>query len=60
MVSMFVITLISEVVNDRALVAMAEDLWTLPFLVAIYLLPENTNQWIYYVSTYEDPEETRA
>ena len=54
MVSMFVITLISEVVNDRALVAMAEDLWTLPFLVAIYLLPENPNQWIYYVSVYMD------
>ncbi|KAK7683282.1 hypothetical protein QCA50_013544 [Cerrena zonata] len=48
MVSMFGITLISEVVNDRAFVSMAEDLWTLPFLIAIYLLPEKPNQWIYY------------
>ena len=28
---------------------MIEDLWGLPFLVAIYCLPENPNQWVYYV-----------
>jgi hypothetical protein len=46
---MFVITLISEVVDDRSFVAMAEDVWTLPFLIAIYLLPSKPNQWIFYV-----------
>jgi hypothetical protein len=46
--TMFIITVVSEVVNDRALVAMVEDLWALPFLVTIYLLPAHTNPWIYY------------
>lgn len=48
-VTMFLITLISESVNDRAIVSMAEDLWALPFLIAIYCLPANPNQWIYFV-----------
>lgn len=46
---MFLITFISESVNERALVAMVEDLWGLPFLVAIYCLPAKPNQWVYYV-----------
>jgi hypothetical protein len=45
---MFTITVISEVVDDRALVSMAEDLWALPFLVTIYVLPAHTNPWIYF------------
>lgn len=49
MITMFGITMISELVDERSLVAMAEDLWTLPFLVAIYLLPAKPNQWVYYV-----------
>ncbi|KDQ22404.1 hypothetical protein PLEOSDRAFT_36128 [Pleurotus ostreatus PC15] len=48
MISMLAITLISEVVNDRSFVAMGEDIWALPFLVAIYCLPEKPNQWIYF------------
>lgn len=48
--SMFLITLLSEAVNDRAIVSMLEDLWALPFLVALYCLPANPNPWIYYVS----------
>jgi hypothetical protein len=48
MITMFGITLISEVFDDRALVAMAEDLWALPFLIAIYCLPAKPNPWIYY------------
>ncbi len=47
--SMFLITLLSEAVNDRAIVSMLEDLWALPFLVALYCLPTNPNPWIYYV-----------
>ncbi|TDL21999.1 allantoate permease [Rickenella mellea] len=46
--TMFAITFISESVHDRSFVAMAEDLWVLPFLVAIYSLPANPNPWIYY------------
>ncbi|KAJ7885110.1 allantoate permease [Mycena olivaceomarginata] len=48
MITMFGITLISETVNERSLVAMAQDLWTLPFLVALYTLPDHPNQWIFF------------
>ncbi|KIK70268.1 hypothetical protein GYMLUDRAFT_34764 [Collybiopsis luxurians FD-317 M1] len=48
MITMFAITMISEVLNERTFVSMAEDLWTLPFLVALYCLPEKPNQWIYF------------
>ncbi|OBZ69164.1 hypothetical protein A0H81_10911 [Grifola frondosa] len=51
-VTMFLVTLLSEAVNDRAIVSMLEDIWALPFLVAIYCLPANPNQWIYYVTTF--------
>lgn len=47
-ITMFIITLISETVNDRSFVSMAQDIWVLPFLVAIYCLPANPNQWIYF------------
>jgi predicted MFS family arabinose efflux permease len=47
-ITMFGITMISEVVNERTIVSMMEDLWTLPFLVAIYCLPENPNQWVFF------------
>lgn len=46
----FLVTVLSEAVNDRSIVAMLEDIWALPFLVAIYCLPANPNQWLYYVS----------
>ncbi|KAK7059666.1 allantoate permease [Favolaschia claudopus] len=48
MITMFGVTLVSETVNERSLVAMAQDFWTLPFLVALYLLPEHPNQWVYF------------
>ncbi|KAF8067727.1 allantoate permease [Lyophyllum atratum] len=48
MVTMFAITIISETVNERSFVAMMEDVWALPFLVAIYLLPKNPNQWLFF------------
>ncbi|CAK5272188.1 unnamed protein product [Mycena citricolor] len=48
MFTMFGITMISEVRDDRSLVSMAQDLWTLPFLVAIYALPAKPNQWVYF------------
>ena len=46
----FGVTLLSEVVNDRSRVAMLEDLWSIPFLIALYCLPANPNPWLYYVS----------
>lgn len=46
---MFGITLISETVNDRSFVSMAENVWALPFLIALYTLPDNPNQWLYFV-----------
>lgn len=49
-ISMFLITLFSEAVNDRAIVSMLEDFWALPFLVAIYCLPGDPNPWLYFVS----------
>lgn len=48
-ITMFVITIVSEFVNERSIVAMMEDLWTLPFLVALYALPNNPNPWIFFV-----------
>ncbi|TFK41501.1 allantoate permease [Crucibulum laeve] len=48
MVTMFGITLISEAFNERTFVAVGEDLWILPFLVALYTLKDNPNQWIFY------------
>ncbi|KAI0053179.1 allantoate permease [Auriscalpium vulgare] len=47
-ISMFGITFISERVNDRSFVAMAQDLWGLPFIVAIYCLPVHPNQWLFF------------
>ncbi|KAJ6619307.1 allantoate permease [Mycena sp. CBHHK59/15] len=48
MITMFGITLVSETVNDRSLVSMAQDVWTLPFLIALYALPAKPNPWIYF------------
>ncbi|THU80658.1 allantoate permease [Dendrothele bispora CBS 962.96] len=48
MVTMFGITLVSEVVDERSIVAMMEDIWTLPFLVAIFCLGKNPNQWLFF------------
>ncbi|KDQ60102.1 hypothetical protein JAAARDRAFT_56082 [Jaapia argillacea MUCL 33604] len=47
-ITMFFITFASEIFNDRAIVAMAEDVWALPLLIALYCLPAKPNQWVYY------------
>lgn len=47
--AMLAITMVSEVVNDRALVSMAEAVWAFPFLVALRLLPTNSSPWKFYV-----------
>ncbi|KAI6016943.1 allantoate permease [Pisolithus microcarpus] len=48
-ITMFLITLLSEHVGERTFVAMLENLWTLPFLVALYALPSEPNQWVFFV-----------
>ncbi|KAF9456607.1 allantoate permease [Collybia nuda] len=48
MITMFGVTLLSETFNDRSIVAMAEDIWALPFLVALYTLPSKPNPWKYF------------
>ncbi|KAA1472992.1 allantoate permease [Dentipellis sp. KUC8613] len=48
MITMFAITWVSERVNDRAIVSMAEDVWALPVLIALYTLPAHPNQWSYF------------
>ncbi|KAF8551765.1 allantoate permease [Imleria badia] len=47
-ITMFVITLVSESVNERSIVSMMEDLWVLPFLVAVYALPSSPNPWLFF------------
>ncbi|KAG2104391.1 allantoate permease [Suillus discolor] len=47
-ITMFVTTLVSEFVNERSIVSMMEDLWTLPFLVALYALPSSPNPWVFF------------
>jgi len=49
-ITMFGIAVVSETVHDRAIVAMMEDLWVLPFLIAIRCLPNKPDPWLYYVS----------
>jgi hypothetical protein len=55
MISMYAIAVVSETVNDRAFVSMSEDLWCLPFLIALRVLPDNPNPWIFYVSLTTAP-----
>ncbi|KII91266.1 hypothetical protein PLICRDRAFT_173144 [Plicaturopsis crispa FD-325 SS-3] len=46
--TMYGVTMLSEHFNDRSIVASLQDFWTLPFLIALYLLPANPNQWVYF------------
>ncbi|KAF6757659.1 allantoate permease [Ephemerocybe angulata] len=47
-ITMWLITVLSETVNDRSYVAMLENLWILPFLIALRTLPDKPNPWIFY------------
>jgi len=47
---MFLLALMSGLVNERTFVAMMEDLWILPFLVALFALPANPDPWLFFVS----------
>lgn len=39
------VVVLSEFLDERALVCMAEDLWVLPFLIAIFKLSADVNAW---------------
>ncbi|PWN49141.1 MFS general substrate transporter [Violaceomyces palustris] len=45
---LILITVISERFNNRSFVAMAQNIWYLPFMVALYTLPSNTSPWTYW------------
>ncbi|KAI0528189.1 major facilitator superfamily transporter [Xylaria bambusicola] len=47
-ITMLLITAVSELVSNRSLVAMAEDLWLLPNFAALIALPDPISPWSYF------------
>ncbi|KAI0850751.1 MFS general substrate transporter [Daldinia vernicosa] len=47
-ISMLVITAVSELVNNRSFVSMAEDAWLLPCFAALIALPDPISPWAYF------------
>lgn len=47
-VMMLVITSVSELVDNRAIVAMAEDAWLLPCFAALISMPDPISPWSYF------------
>ncbi|KAH8163534.1 hypothetical protein CIB48_g4706 [Xylaria polymorpha] len=47
-ITMLLITAVSELVENRSLVAMAEDLWLLPNFAALIALPDPIGPWSYF------------
>ncbi|KAH6685758.1 major facilitator superfamily transporter [Plectosphaerella plurivora] len=47
-IMMLVITAVSELVNNRSIVAMAEDFWLLPCFAALIALPDPISSWSYF------------
>ncbi|KAF4616388.1 hypothetical protein D9613_008671 [Agrocybe pediades] len=50
MISTAAITIVSENFNDRSFTSMSENVWMLPFLIALRTLPDKVNPWRFYVS----------
>ncbi|TKW51739.1 putative transporter [Colletotrichum tanaceti] len=46
--TMLVITAVSELLDNRSFVAMAEDAWLLPCFVALLALPDPIGSWAYF------------
>lgn len=46
--SMMGLALLSEQVNERTGVSMLEQIWILPFLIALRALPKNPDPWTFY------------
>jgi hypothetical protein len=47
-ITMLLITTLSELVNNRSFVSMAEDAWLLPCFVALIALPDPIGPWVYF------------
>ncbi|KAI4865708.1 major facilitator superfamily transporter [Hypoxylon rubiginosum] len=47
-ITMLLITALSELVNNRSFVSMAEDAWLLPCFVALIALPNPISSWAYF------------
>ncbi|WYZ37681.1 hypothetical protein EsH8_II_001187 [Colletotrichum jinshuiense] len=47
-ITMLAITAVSELLNNRSFVAMAEDAWLLPCFVALIALPDPISPWSYF------------
>ncbi|GKT57560.1 major facilitator superfamily transporter [Colletotrichum tofieldiae] len=47
-ITMLLITAVSELLNNRSFVAMAEDAWLLPCFVALIALPDPIGPWVYF------------
>lgn len=47
-IMMLVITSLSELVDNRSIVAMAEDAWLLPCFAALIAMPDPIGPWSYF------------
>ncbi|KAI1459662.1 MFS general substrate transporter [Annulohypoxylon moriforme] len=47
-ITMLLITALSELVNNRSFVSMAEDAWLLPCFAALIALPDPIGPWVYF------------
>ncbi|KAF4989859.1 hypothetical protein FDECE_14568 [Fusarium decemcellulare] len=47
-IMMLLITALSELVNNRSFVSMAEDAWLLPCFAALIALPDPIGPWVYF------------
>jgi orotate phosphoribosyltransferase-like protein len=45
---MLMLSFASVYFDERALISMLSQVWTLPFLLALWKLPANTNKWTMY------------
>lgn len=48
MFNLFVITALSELVNNRSFISMAENAWMLPCYIALIVLPDPIQPWSYF------------
>lgn len=47
-ITMLLITALSELIDNRSFVSMAEDFWLLPCFVALIALPDPIGPWVYF------------
>lgn len=47
-INLFIITAVSELVNNRSFVSMAENIWMLPYYIALLTLKSPIKPWTYF------------